>query len=200
MKINQFIGCKLFPCEDVNHNGYQLPEIDLDPEKVRVILISEAAPQKLEDGYYAQGQSLFAQTTVQAFQEAGIAVNSIEDILDHGVYLTTAIKCSKTTYNIKNEPIKNCSDILEAELSLFPKVHAYLLMGDVAISAINYIAKKAGEKRVIPAGSTYKLRGPVYAFRGARAFPSYLQAGPSFYIEKSKRKMIAQDIAEAMQI
>jgi uracil-DNA glycosylase len=200
MKINQFVECKTFPCLDVNHSGYLMPEIDLDPEKVRVILISEAAPQNRQDDYYAQGQSLFAQTTVQAFQDAGIAVDSIEDILDRGVYLTTAIKCSKTTYNIKTETIKNCIDILDVELSLFPNVHAYLLMGDVAISAINYIAKRAGERRVIPAGSTYKLRGPVYAFRGARVFPSYLQAGPSFYIEKSKRKMIAQDISEALQI
>jgi hypothetical protein len=37
-------------------------------------------------------------------------------------------------------------------------------------------------------------------FRGARTFPSYLQAGPSFFIEKSKRKMIAQDIASAMRL
>ena len=30
-----------------------------------------------------------------------------------------------------------------------------------------------------------------------RAFPSYLQAGLSFIIEKSKRKMIAEDISAA---
>jgi hypothetical protein len=53
---------------------------------------------------------------------------------------------------------------------------------------------------VIPAGSTYKLRGAKYFFQGKRVFPSYLQAGPSFFIEKSKRKMIAQDIAAALQI
>ena len=73
-------------------------------------------------------------------------------------------------------------------------------MGDVAIRAVNYIAKRAGEGRVIPAGSTYKIRGQEYRFRGRRAFPSYLQAGPSFFIEKSKRRMIAEDIAEAMAL
>ena len=72
-------------------------------------------------------------------------------------------------------------------------------MGDVAIKAVNTIAKRAGEGRVIPAGSTYKLRGPAYFFHGRRAFPSYLQAGPSFGIEKSKRAMIAEDIAVAVQ-
>ncbi len=72
-------------------------------------------------------------------------------------------------------------------------------MGDVAIRSINYIAKRAGQPRAIPAGSTYKIRGGEFMFRGAPAFPSYLQAGPSFFIEKSKRQMIAEDIAAALR-
>ena len=75
----------------------------------------------------------------------------------------------------------------------------YLLMGDVAIRALNNIARRAGEKRVIPGGSTYKLRGQDYRYQGKKVFPSYLQAGPSFFIEKSKRRMIAEDIAHALQ-
>jgi uracil-DNA glycosylase len=85
-------------------------------------------------------------------------------------------------------------------LDLFPNVRAYLLMGDVAIQAVNTIARLAGEGRAIPAGATYKIRGGEFYFRGARALPSYLQAGPSFFIEKSKRQMIAQDIAAALHI
>jgi hypothetical protein len=30
--------------------------------------------------------------------------------------------------------------------------------------------------------------------------PSYLQAGPSFFIEKSKRRMIAEDIAAGLRL
>jgi uracil-DNA glycosylase len=79
-------------------------------------------------------------------------------------------------------------------------VKAYLLMGDVAIKAVNAIAKRSGEGRAIPAGSTYKIRGQEYFFRGARAFPSYLQAGASFFIEKTKRYMIAEDISAALKL
>jgi uracil-DNA glycosylase len=79
-------------------------------------------------------------------------------------------------------------------LALFPQVKALLLMGDVAIQAVNAIARRAGEARPVPAGSTYKIRGGEFYFRGSRVFPSYLQAGPSFFIEKSKRKMIAEDL------
>ena len=53
---------------------------------------------------------------------------------------------------------------------------------------------------VIPRGPTYKVRGGDFTFRGARVFPSYLQAGPSYFIERSKREMIAQDIAAALAV
>jgi uracil-DNA glycosylase len=199
MRVAEHVQCDEFPCAGVDHDGYVVPDVDLDPKRVSIVLISEAAPPDAADYYYAQGRPLFERTTVQAFQDAGAAVSSIQDILDLGVYLTTAVKCGKIGYNIKAGPIKECSLLLERELALFSHVQAYLLMGDVAIRAINYIARRAGEGRVIPAGSTYKIRGAEYSFRGARAYPSYLQAGPSFFIEKSKRRMIAEDIAAALR-
>ena len=200
MHINQEIECEDFPCVDVLHERYVLPGCDIDPHKISVILVSEAAPQNPDDYYYAKGNPLFEQTTVLAFQDAGVRVSSIRDILNMGVYLTTAVKCAKTDYGIKAATVLACSSILERELALFPNAKALLLMGDVAIKALNTIAKRNGEGRVIQAGSTYKIRKQAFFFRGIRAFPSYLQAGPSFFIEKSKRRMIAEDIAEAMKI
>jgi uracil-DNA glycosylase len=200
MRMSERVGCVTFPCGDVRHEAFVVPDIEVNPESVSIVMISEAAPEKLSDYYYADGQPLFAQTTVQAFNDAGAHVTSIQDILDLGVYLTTAVKCGKTGYGIKAGSIKECSFILEKELDLFPNVRAFLLMGDVAIQAVNQIAKRAGQARVIPAGSTYKIRGPEFSFRGKRAFPSYLQAGPSFFIEKSKRRMIAEDIAAALHL
>ena len=200
MRVSECVGCKDFPCVGVNHEGYVVPDIDLEPDGVSIVMVSEAAPADAGDYYYAGGESLFEQTTVQAFNDAGAEVASIRDILALGVYLTTAVKCGKTGYTIKAGPIRTCSHILEQEIALFPNVKVFLLMGDVAIKAVNYTARRAGEPRVIPAGSTYKIRGQEYHFRGRRAFPSYLQAGPSFFIEKSKRRMIAEDIAEAMKL
>ncbi len=200
MRVSECVGCREFPCVDVRHERYVVPAIDLIPDDVSLVMISEAAPPEPGDYYYAGREALFEQTTVLAFQDAGADVSSIEDILELGVYLTTAVKCGKTGYGIKAATIQECSFILERELALFPRVEAYLLMGDVAIKALNNIARRAGEGRVIPSGSTYKIRGQPYYFRGKRAFPSYLQAGPSFFIEKSKRKMIAEDIAAALAL
>ena len=87
------------------------------PDDVTIALISEAAPPDRGDYYYAPGDPLFQQTTVAAFRDAGADVASIQDILDLGVYLTTAVKCGKTGYGIKAGTIKECSYLLERELA-----------------------------------------------------------------------------------
>ncbi len=204
MRVSDCVGCKMFPCSDVKHENYVIPGVEVDAQRISILLISEAAPADPADHYYAAGDPLFARTTVQAFRDAGAEVASIPDILALGVYLTTAVKCGKTGYGVERATVVECSRLLEQEIALFPSVVAYLLMGDVAIQAVNAIAKRAGESRVIPAGATYKIRDQAterpFLFREARAFPSYLQAGPSFFIEKSKRRMIAEDIAAALRV
>jgi uracil-DNA glycosylase len=198
MKTNNIIQCTDFPCLDTRRSSYLVPDIEIDPAKVSILLISEAAPANPEDYYYAGANALFAQTTLLAFQDAGAKVESVQDILDLGVYLTTAVKCGKTGYGIKIDTIQNCSRLLEKEIALFPNVKVYLLMGDVAIKAVNYIARRNCEPRVIPAGAIYKIRGGEFTFGRARALPSYVQAGPAFFVEKVKRRMIAEDIRQAL--
>ena len=100
-------------------------------------MISEAAPGNPGDYYYyADGSPLFEQTTVQALKDAGTEVASMQDVLDLGVYLTTAMKCGKMGYGTKAATIKECSLILQEEIGLFPNVRVTLLMGDVAIKAV----------------------------------------------------------------
>jgi len=202
MRVKTKISCDAFPCKDVEHAGFVVPGIDINPSRISILMISEATPANPGDYYFVRGNPLFQQTTAQAFNDAGAKVPSMKDILELGVYVTTAVKCSKKAYAIGLSTIDECSRLLKREIALFPKVRAILLMGDVAIRAINTIAKRKrrGEARVIPSGSTYKIRGGHFTFQGARAFPSYLQAGPSCLIEKSKRKMISQDIFAAFSL
>jgi hypothetical protein len=51
MKPSKCVRCKKFPCADVNSDCYRVPDIEVDTEKVRIVLISEAAPQKKSDYY-----------------------------------------------------------------------------------------------------------------------------------------------------
>ncbi len=200
MRPSECVGCTGFPCKDVDRAGYAIPAIDLQPGSVRIVLISESAPADPSDGYYAEGEPLFARTTLEAFRDAGWQVSSIRELVDLGVYMTTAVKCAKTGYGIRPATVDTCASLLERELALFPGVRAYLLMGDVAIRALNTVARRAGEPRPVPAGSTYRIRGGAYTFGGSRVFPSYLQAGPSFSIEKTKRRAIAEDIGTALAL
>jgi hypothetical protein len=200
MLVSDYIACNDFPCIDVNHERHIIPNIDLSPDKIRLVMISESAPEDPLDYYYAAGNPLYQINTIQAFSFSGLEDISFQDLLDMGFYFTTAVKCGKTGYGIKANTIKTCSHLLEKELELFPSVKVYMLMGDVAIKSINYIAKRNGEGRPVPAGSTYKIRDGEFFFRKGRVLPSYMQVGPSFGIEKSKQRMIGEDITKALKI
>jgi hypothetical protein len=200
MRVNDYIQCIDFSCAAARQESYYVPDIELEVNSIKLMLISETAPENRRDGYYASDEALFARTTLQAFQEAGLMVTSVQDLVRKGIYLTTAVKCGKYAYAVAPSTITHCSALLEREIALFPNLKAFLLMGDVAIKGINSIAKRLGEPRAIPVGATYKIRGGEFTFQGKRAFPSYLQAGPSYGIEKSKQRMIAEDIAAALRV
>ena len=199
MQINETIKCNDFPCSDINQEGYLIPDIDIDLEKIKILMISEVPPENSKDYFYADNKPFYMETTLHAFKDAGEDVSSIQDIVDLGIYITTAVKCVKIGYSVPTQVIKNCSVILEEEIKLFPNVKAYILLGDVAIRSFNYIVKRISGEKVIPTGSTYKIRNNEFYYKDARVYPSYIITGKNFLIEKSKRKMIAEDIKSAMK-
>ncbi len=199
MRIDSKIECASYPCSDIDKNSYVVPSIQVDAERIRVLMITEAPPNEKADYFYSAGNPFYLQTIAQAFRDAGSDVSTMQDILDLGVYITTAIKCGKTQYAISPETMKSCSKLLEQEVALFPATRVFMLMGDVAIKMMNDAWKRQTGKRVIPAGSTYKIRGQAYYEGNRRVFPSYTPAGKNFLIEKSKRRMVAEDIKEALR-
>lgn len=188
MQVADLIRCEKLSCAGVAYDRHAVPIGPANPDTVTVIMVAEAPPPRRADWM----------STVQAFRDAGEDVETLEDVEALGVYLTTAIKCGKADYAVSRPTVEACSHLLEEELGLFPLAQALLLMGDTAIKAVNAIAKRNHEPRPVPAGATYKIRGGDFEFRDMRVFPSYLQVGPAFYIEKSKRRMIAEDIAAAL--
>ncbi|MCC7572045.1 MAG: uracil-DNA glycosylase [Candidatus Methanofastidiosum sp.] len=200
MKPSDKISCKSFPCKDIEKNVFQIPYLDLNPDKIKIVMISEVPPLDPKDYFYSIDTPFYMETTKQAFSDAGYPINSINDILNLGVYITTAVKCPKTGTSISTDTIKECSFILEEELKLFPNAKVYMLMGDVAIKSFNLISKRNTKKLTIPNGSTYKLRNQSFFYGDIRVFPSYIITGKNFLIEKSKRKMIAEDIKNAFEL
>jgi uracil-DNA glycosylase len=180
-----------------NLNNLQLPDISLEPERIKVIMINEVTPQNPEDFFYSSmDKPDYMKTTLPLFNNAGITVSNIQDIINKGIYITTAVKCPKTGYSVERNLVEAHGGILEEEIKLFPNLKAIMLMGDVAKKAFNLIAKKNMKKNVIPSEATYKIRKNQYYYGDIRVFPSYIMTGGNILIEKSKVSMITEDIRE----
>lgn len=186
---------------DLAAGALQLPDCELDPENVKVIMISEVPPQNPEDGFYsAAPEPDYMKSTRGLFNAAGVPVNSMRDILGMGIYVTTAVKLPKTEYTVDLDVIKAHLPILKAEISLFHNLKVIMLMGDVAKKAVNMIAKAETKKNVIPSDATGRIRHNEYFWGGIRVFPSYIMTGKNLLIEKFKRDCVADDIRRMMEV
>lgn len=179
----------------ISLQGVQFPQVTLAAEDIEVIMINEVPPENPTDYFYSKSDNPGYMKTVQAlFADAGITIGSIEDIISRGIYLTTAVKSSKSGYAVDTAKIIEHLPILEYEIEQFPNLKVIILMGDVAKKAFNFIAKKNTKKNVIPSESTYKIRSNEFFYQNKRVFPSYIMTGGNILIEKSKCRMISEDI------
>lgn len=179
----------------------QFPDCKLDPAKIKAIMINEVPPQNPEDGFYSTAPDAdYIRSTLGLFAAAGVPVKSIRDILDMGIYITTAVKAPKNGYTVDTDVIKAHLNILESELSLFPNLKVIMLMGDVAKKAVNMISKAKTKKNVIPSKSTCRIRHNEYYLNTVRVFPSYIMTGKNLLIEKGKCDMIADDIRRMIEV
>jgi len=179
----------------IGMEGIQLPDVLLEPENIRVMMISESPPPNPDDAFYSGAPSAAdRESALGLFDRAGFPVSGIGELIQKGIYLTTAVKSPKSGYSVEPETLSAHLPVLEKELSLFPNLSVVMLMGDTAKKAFNLIAKKNTGKACIPAGSTYKLRGDAFFYGPMRVFPSYIITGGNILIEKSKCEMITDDI------
>lgn len=180
---------------DEKSSAFYFNDIEVIPESVKAILINEVVPADAKDDFYGNVDAAYLSTTIQLFKQAGMDVNSVNDILDLGIYITNAVKKPKNEYSIERGMIEESLPYLEKELSLFPTIKVLMLMGDVAKKAFNMITKKETKKLVIPAISTYKIRSQELYYKKFRVLPSYIMTGKNILIEKSKFNMTSEDIA-----
>ena len=178
----------------------RLNDVEIDPAAIRAMMINEVVPADPAQDFYGESGEEYLSTAIPLFRQAGLEVHSIQDILGMGVYITNAVKTPKTAYAIEKERIDESLPWLEAELALFPNVQVIMLCGDVAKKMVNTIVRKTARKSVIPSGATYKLRANTYYHGSIRVIPSYIITGGNLLIEKSKVRMITEDIAAMAKI
>lgn len=178
-----------------------LPDMEMDFNKIKTIMINEVVADIPEDDFYSKLEnSYYMETTKILFEKADMKIKGIEDILNSGIYITNAIKRPKGDRVIDREEIEKYIPLLEEEISLFSNVKVIMLMGDVAKKAFNIITKKESKKNAIPAISTYKLRNTEIYYNDIRVFPAYIMTGKNILIEKSKIEMSSEDIGKMLKI
>lgn len=180
---------------NVEGEKFQFNHVEVNPKTIQAVMINEIVPADPADDFYGGTEAAYLSTTIPLFQKAGIQVDTIQNILDRGVYITNAVKMPKTEYTVAKEIIEKSLPYLERELALFPNVKVIMLMGDVAKKAFNMISKKETRKNAVPSISTYKLRSSEIFYNGIRIIPSYIMTGQNLLIEKSKFEMASEDIA-----
>ena len=190
MNIKQTIEAQLGSQPHIHLNN-----IDIDPASIRAIMVNEIVPDDPTQDFYGTSGEQYLSTTIPLFQKAGLPVETVEDILHMGIYLTNAVKTPKDGYTVEKASMEESLPYLEKELSLFPHVQVIMLMGDVAKKMVNQIARKTTKRNPIPSGATYKLRAQAFYWGQIRVMPSYIMTGGNILIEKSKVAMAAEDIA-----
>lgn len=189
---------------NIDLTNTQFPNCDIDPNSIKVIMISEVPPKNPDDYFYSNTENTdYLRTTLGVFQNAGVNVTSIKDILELGIYITTAMKTPKPTYVIDPAVVTAHLPILEEELKLFPNLEVVMLMGDVAAKSLNLISKARTKKAACPAGAAGRRRhwnGEEFYFGTARVIPSYIMTGKNLLIEPFKCDTISEDIRRMMGI
>lgn len=180
--------------EELSENIH-LNDIDIDASKIKAIMINEVVPDDYLQDFYGGESANYMKTTIPLFQRAGVQVNSINEILSMGIYITNAVKTPKLDYAVEKSSIEESLPLLEKEIELFPNLKVIMLMGDVAKKAFNMIAKKNTKKNVVPSTSTYKLQTSEIYYGNIRVLPSYIMTGGNILIEKSKFEMAAKGIS-----
>lgn len=91
----------------------RLNDVNIEPEKVRAIMINEVVTVDSDDDFYGKPDSAYMSTTIPLFRKAGIKVSGVQDILNLGIYITNAVKMPKSEYAVSKECIEESLPYLE---------------------------------------------------------------------------------------
>lgn len=168
--------------------------IEFDPNLIQTVFVNETVPGEANEDFYGDQEGSYALSIRRLFEGTPNAAFTPTQLLNQGIYFTNVMKNVKLQSIVNREDLLPYVEVLKEELSYFPSCARLFLMGDVAIQAYTMLNRMEGKKRVIPAGSTYKLRKQTYFDGYLQVIPSYIMTGKNLSIEKSKLGMIQEDV------
>lgn len=103
--------------------------VEVNPEIIRAIMINEVVPSCPEDDFYGKPDAAYMSTTIPLFRKAEIEVNSALDILNKGIYITSAVKMPKTEYTVSKESIEEKSALSGKRTCIVSQCQGYYAYG-----------------------------------------------------------------------
>ncbi|EEW7306234.1 hypothetical protein HFM57_002834 [Escherichia coli] len=175
------------------------PTYEIMPSTIKMVMINEVVAITPQEDFYTPESGYFT-TVARQLALAGLSASSGEVLLNHGIYLTSALKLPKTQITATPAEIILWSPIVEWELELFANIKVIFVGGDIARKCLNIIAKKQTRKHAIPSTPTYKLMNSALVWKGISILPGYILTGKNLLIEKSKIEMNVEQLRKGIAI
>jgi len=173
---------------DYSSLRFDFPDYDINTKEIKAIIIHED-PKNTDDDYF----------TVPYFMKSGFHVGSIGDVIDLGIYMTSALKTSKCGRDMETKMLIAYTPLLLHELSLFENLKVIMLAGQTSVKAFNYIANWKTGKNLIPSATLNKVREKEYHYKGIRVIPSYKMI-TNFVPDGDRSETICKDLEEMKSI
>ena len=107
---------------DLDPNILQFPDCEVNPANIKVVMINEVVPKNPNDWFYSDSPDPEnKKTAFGLFEGAGVHVKSMRDVLNMGIYITTALKTPKEGYTADPDALKAQLPLLEITKSLSEK-------------------------------------------------------------------------------
>ncbi len=171
-----------------------LPEISISPKNIKGVMINDIVPEHDDDDFYAGVNGAYFKSVNAIFKKVNYDFGSMEELLDQGIYLTSAVKNKTEGKPLSTETIESHAELLEKELSLFPNLQVVILNGDIAIQAFNIITKRNTGEPLIETGDEKLIKESTYRYGGLTIIPSYHLMDRHKEDMNDQNKQIAKDI------
>ncbi len=120
------------------------PTYEIMPSTIKMVMINEVVAITPQEDFYTPESGYFT-TVARQLALAGLSASSGEVLLNHGIYLTSALKLPKTQITATPAEIILWSPIVEWELELFANIKVISL---AAISRENALTSSRKSKHV----------------------------------------------------
>lgn len=171
-----------------------LPEISISPKNIKGVMINDIVPENDDDDFYAGVNGAYFKSINTIFKKVNYDFGSMEELLDQGIYITSAVKNKTSGKPVNDDIIAAHAELLEKELSLFPNLQVVILNGDIAIQAFNHITKQNTGEALIEAGDERIIKDSTFTYGGLTVIPSYHLMDRHKEDMNDQNKQIAKDI------